>query len=381
MRFGAGRNYEDVGIHADTWYPSWSDDGDLYTPFEDGTCQLGGSNSSSNNSTVRAAASTNGWAILRGDDALQLEVVAAGTAPAINASAEIFERCNQNYVYSSLVSKGVWYLSKNCQGIVGPAGPNRPVNALFLGWPLGSIWSTDRGASWSAMDATARPPLFGNAATYPPPSMVAGRFVDFGQGMKHSPDGKAYVVASGAAVGSAPGATGYAMGDRITLARVALDPSRPDAVNDPERWEFFVARSRAHDVDRWSKHAQDATPIFEWKHRAGPATLTYHPESGCYLLVVAARNSSCGLGAAGWKGCSSDVYIAEASSITGPYRLVSYMQDFGPGAYFPIVPSKFLRNDSSGVLMFSAFDRPTGSSDPPMAAYSLSVVEFQLLPV
>jgi spore germination protein YaaH len=375
VRFGAGRNYENVGIRADTWYPSWAENGDLYTPFEDGEIVVG-----ETNTTVRAMASRNGWAILRGDDALSLEVVAASNAPAVNASAEIFARCNQNYVYSSLVHDGVWYLSKNCQGIAGPEGLNRLVNALFLGWPLGSIWSTDGGASWGATDAAARAPLFGDAATYPPPAMVAGRFVDFGQGMRHSPDGKAYVVASGAAPGSAPGAMGYATGDRITIGRVALDSRHPDAINDPTRWEFFAGRSATTGADTWSMSIRDAAPIFEWKYRAGPATLTYHPASRRYLLAVAARNASCGLGAAGWKGCSSDLYMAEASTITGPYHLVSYMQDFGPGGYFPIVPSKFLRSNGSGVLMFSAFDRSTGSSDPPMAAYSLSAVGFQLLP-
>ena len=155
--------------------------------------------------------------------------------------------------------------------------------------------------------------------------------------------------------------------------------SRPDAISEPASWEFCAGRDKAG-LGVWSAHVTDARPIFDWKHRAGPATLTYDPTSKRYLFAVAARNTTCGLGAAGWKGCSSDVYIAEAESIIGPYRLVTYMQDFGPGAYFPIIPSKFLRSDGSGVLMFSAFDRKGGGSNPPMSAYSLSVVEFQLLP-
>ena len=74
VQFGAGRDYEDAGIRADTWYPTWAADGDLWTPFEDGQVVVSGS---SNNTTVAAEASRNGWAILRGDDAMKLEVVAA----------------------------------------------------------------------------------------------------------------------------------------------------------------------------------------------------------------------------------------------------------------------------------------------------------------
>lgn len=124
---------------------------------------------------------------------------------------------------------------------------------------------------------------------------------------------------------------------------------------------------------------EHAAPIFEWRKRAGPVTLTYHAVSKRYLLAGAARNESCGVGAAGWKACTSDVYLAEATAITGPYRLIAYMKDFGPGGYFPVIPSKFLKADGSGALMFSAFDRKAGAN-PPISAYSLSVLEMQLLP-
>ena len=39
-----------------------------------------------------------------------------------------------------------------------------------------------------------------------------------------------------------------------------------------------------------------------------------------------------------------DTYFLEADSITGPYRMITYMPAFGPAAYFGNIPSKFVAN-------------------------------------
>jgi hypothetical protein len=37
-----------------------------------------------------------------------------------------------------------------------------------------------------------------------------------------------------------------------------------------------------------------------------------------------------------------DIYILESNRLEGPWSLVQYLNKFGPEAYFPIVPTKFL---------------------------------------
>ncbi|HSV99636.1 MAG TPA: hypothetical protein VLI39_05650 [Sedimentisphaerales bacterium] len=40
-----------------------------------------------------------------------------------------------------------------------------------------------------------------------------------------------------------------------------------------------------------------------------------------------------------------DSYILEANEMTGPWRLATYMKDFGEQDYFLNIPTKFLSND------------------------------------
>lgn len=48
-------------------------------------------------------------------------------------------------------------------------------------------------------------------------------------------------------------------------------------------------------------------------------------------------------------------YILEADAITGPWRIVSYMKDFGEQAYFLNLPSKFISQDGYTLwLCYSA---------------------------
>lgn len=48
-------------------------------------------------------------------------------------------------------------------------------------------------------------------------------------------------------------------------------------------------------------------------------------------------------------------YLLEADEITGPYRLITYMKNFGPQGYFLNFPSKFISNDGRTLwLSYSA---------------------------
>ena len=56
--------------NADTWYPSWADNGNLYSPWTDGTVGSVGSGSGGKTATT-------GYATILGEDPLHLEIVDA----------------------------------------------------------------------------------------------------------------------------------------------------------------------------------------------------------------------------------------------------------------------------------------------------------------
>jgi hypothetical protein len=79
-------------------------------------------------------------------------------------------------------------------------------------------------------------------------------------------------------------------------------------------------------------------------------------------------------------------YILEADTITGPWRIVTYMKDFGEQAYFVNIPSKFISADGKTFwLCYSAnfCDGWNGEtplkSNPPGSGYGLCWQKVQML--
>jgi hypothetical protein len=88
----------------------------------------------------------------------------------------------------------------------------------------------------------------------------------------------------------------------------------------------------------------------------------------------------------GWPTCAKmSTYLLEADEITGPWRLISYMKDFGEQAYFVNIPSKFISADGRTLwLCYSAnfADDWNGEKlkiNPPGGCYGLCLHEFRLL--
>jgi len=81
---------------ADTWYPSWAADGNLYSPWTDGNVNGLGSGSGGENATT-------GHATILGDDPLHLVVTNQGV---FKSSPRPYEG---RYPCGSLVYEGVWY--------------------------------------------------------------------------------------------------------------------------------------------------------------------------------------------------------------------------------------------------------------------------------
>ncbi len=194
---------------ADTWYPSWAADGDLYSPWTDGVVH-GQACLSFNQRQVNkhlfgldpdTPAST-GQARIIGDDPLRLEIVNLGT-----------------------------YTLEDMDGACG--------NWCTLGPFVGFRTSTDGGRTWTETPRTPAAPLFGESGTNRARTKIgAPHVVDCGCDLEHSPDRKAYLIAHGA---SGPdGWANWIAGDAIYLLRVT--PSMA-AMNDAGAYEYFAGHA------------------------------------------------------------------------------------------------------------------------------------------
>ena len=105
-------------------------------------------------------------------------------------------------------------------------------------------------------------------------------------------------------------------------------------------------------------------------------TMTYITALKKYLMVITD----------GWPTVARmNSYILESDNITGPWRLVSYMKDFGQQAYFLNFPTKFISDDGKKLWLFYSGNFAKNwndmkiKSNPPGSAYGLVVQEIILL--
>ena len=134
---------------ADTWYPSWASDGNLYSPWTDGTVYGLVSNSA-------GADATTGQAKIVGDDPLKLKIV----DQAVYKSSP--GHYQSRYPCGSLVYNGVWYYGTYCLH----GGQIIKHEGITYNWPwlgpfVGFRHSTDFGKTWTQTPCTAEKPLFG----------------------------------------------------------------------------------------------------------------------------------------------------------------------------------------------------------------------------
>ena len=244
-------------VNADTWYPSWAANGNLYSPWTDGN--VNGLNSGSGGKDA-----TTGHATILGDDPLKLQVVNQGvykSNPSPYAS---------RYPCGSLVYNGVWYYGTYC---LHPAG-STPHEGANYNWPwlgpfVGFRYSTDLGKTWTQTPCTPAKPLFGEIALHGEPVKIGSpHVVNFGKNMEHSPDGKAYLVAHGASDGKNRrfGYNSWITGDEIYLVRVK--PSIQN-INNASKYEFFNGAG-------WSGDFTKIKPIAAWRDNMGCVTMTYN---------------------------------------------------------------------------------------------------------
>ena len=356
-----GRHAEYTG--ADTWYPCWAEDGHLYSPWTDGTVNGLGS-------TSAGEAATTGHAKIVGDDPLKLTVTDEGVFP---SSPRPYEG---RYPCGSLVHEGVWYYGTYC---LHPSG-GVPRDGVTYNWPwlgpfVGFRWSTDFGKTWQQSPCTPEKPLFGEQALQGEPVKIgAPHFVDFGRAMQHSPDGKAYLVAHGASDGMNRrfAYNSWITADQVYLIRVV--PSIQN-MNDATKYEFFAGLSDRGEAV-WTSDFAQIQPIAQWRDHAGCVTMTYNPGLKKYLLCVTDGGNTVS---------RYHTYLLESDAITGPWRLVAYLGNFGEQAYFVNIPSKFIGSDGRSLWLCYAANFSSGwggitfKSRPPGSRYAMCLQEVKLL--
>jgi len=374
----------------DTFYPSWASDGNLYSPWTDGTTD--GAKCYSGDLPKHGAKT--GHAVMIGDDPLKLEI--KNTSPPKEAWAKPYRG---RYPGGSLVHNGIWYYGTYCLGPKATYGHN----GFNWNWPnLGPMpgfqISRDLGKTWEASPLTPEKPLFPEPEKHlGPVKMGAPHFVDFGKNMEHSPDGKAYLLGMGAEANDPhprpcikPGQPGepfitdpeckdpfahanlsWITADQVYLSRVT--PS-PDTINDLKAYEFFAGNdSNGNPV--WTADFSKIKPLIEWNNHMGCVTATYVPGLKKYLMCVTD----------GWPTVAKmNSYILEADAITGPWRMVTYMKDFGEQGYFLNFPSKFISPDGKSLWLCYSANFSSGWNgldlkfNPPGGRYGICLHEIKL---
>ena len=356
---------------ADTWYPSWAADDTMYSPWTDGNVSyLRGEGaplseiecSSDSRNPVnagRGGKSGTGQARIIGDDPLNLKIEPLGIHYASTAPY------GGRYPCGSLVHAGVWYYGTYCLD-----ESDRGLNWDILGPFVGFRISTDYGKTWMDTPHTPAEPIFGESGKDGRKVQIgAPHFVDFGKELHYSPDGKAYLVGHGA---SRPNANlAWIAGDQAYLIRVM--PSL-QSMNDASKYEFFGGHTTQGEPI-WTSDFSRIKPLIEWNGRVGHATMTYHPALKKYLLCVTD----------GWPTISTmNTYILESATITGPWKLVTFMEKFGAQGYFVNIPSKFISSSGTSMwLCYSAnFTNPylgtNFPADPPGSKYAMCLQEIEL---
>jgi hypothetical protein len=194
----------------------------------------------------------------------------------------------------------------------------------------------------------------------------APHFVDFGRNMEHAPDGHAYLLAHGS---TGPEAwNNWIQADQIYLLRVK--PSLK-TINDATAYEFFSGYDAGGQAV-WTRRFEDIKPLLEWKGNLGCVTATYNPGLKRYFMCISRSIRT----------KHANILFMESARLTGPWKVVAYLKDFGPEAYFLNIPSKFISRDGRTFwLCYSGnwnWHVETGGN-PPGSHYALCLREIRLV--
>ena len=360
------------GFHyGDTWYPTWSSNDTLYSPYTDGTTtRFDGYNDEAISWDSQTHNNT-GHGVIIGDNPLDLKAYSIGL---FRSPATPY---HGRYPCGSLVYDGIWYYGTYC---LDPGGQtiygDQIINWPWMGPFVGFRYSTDYGHSWKECPHTPEKPLFGETGLNGYPVKIGSpHFVDFGKNLHYSPDGKAYLVAHGADTSDTKWRfwnDSWITGDQIYLLRVT--PSIEN-INDPSKYEFYAGDDGAGKAI-WTNDFKKIKPLLEWNNNMGCVTVTYNAPLKKYLMCITDGGNTCS---------KMNTYILESSELTGQWRLVTYMKDFGEQAYFVNIPSKFISKDGKTMwMLYSGNFAPDWNgikinTNPPGSHYGLVLQKIELL--
>lgn len=328
---------------ADTWYFQGAPDGHQYSCWTDG--ELDGFRCNSN---IRAQATAQAKII--GRDPLNLKIVNLGR---LTSGANY-------YPCVSLIADGVFYIG--VYSAFGDAGH------YFKGFRWSRDWDhfTDRlDAGWKDpwwTDATAADGNFfgeqGQAKFRVPHT------VNFTATNSVGPDGYVYLSAHGFAGGN--GRNDWDKGDAIYLCRVRPGPEN---IARAAAYEFFAGRA-ADGSDRWTKRMEESQPVLSWPNHLGSESIAWVPGLKKFILITCRLQEN-------ETNLPYNVTIFwEADRVTGPYRLVHYLRDWGPQAYFPNLPAAFIAPDGRSAWLCVSCNYSVPEYRPHQCRYAASLHEI-----
>jgi hypothetical protein len=141
-------------------------------------------------------------------------------------------------------------------------------------------------------------------------------------------------------------------------------------MNDLSKYEFYAGRDD-QGQPKWSREYTDIKPLLEWNDHLGTVTATYNPALKKYLMCITH----------GWPTTKAlDTMILESDLLTGPWKLVTYMEKFGEQAYFVNFPSKFISADGrTAWLCYSDNYTKDQKVNLPGGRYGMNLQEIKLL--
>jgi hypothetical protein len=360
------------GYHyGDTWYPAWASNDTLYSPWTDGVTRRADGYDEGSNSGDGPYHNQTGQGVIVGNDPMKIVSYSTGIYKSPSAPYQ------GRYPCGSLVYNGIWYYGTYC---LDPAGSTR-YGDMMINWPwmgpfVGFRYSKDLGRTWKETPHTPEKSLFGETGKNGYPVKIGSpHFVDFGKNMEYSPDGKAYMVAHGSDTSDIKWRfwnDSWITGDQIYLMRVT---PAIENMNDPSKYEFYAGKDGSGNPV-WTGDFRKIKPLLEWNNNMGCVTVTYNAPLKKYLMCITDGGNTCS---------KMHTYILESDKITGNWKLVSYMKDFGEQAYFVNIPSKFISRDGRTVwLLYSGNFAPDWNgvkieSDPPGSHYGMVFQKIELL--